>query len=69
MITLKRINYNTIRVNDIHDKDMQSFLLKNGDEIIVNQISNQISNVITIEGGIGVSGMYEFKDVLMQKHF
>ena len=62
MVTLKRINYNTIRVNDIYEKDMHTFLLKNGDEIVVNQISNQISNVITIEGRVGVSGMYEFKD-------
>ena len=35
-------------------------LCKNGDEIIVNTISNKLSNVVSLKGSIGVTGDYEF---------
>ncbi len=60
IITLKRINYNTIKINDVHKDHLRSTLIQNGDQLVVNSISNKISNVITLEGSVGVSGEYQF---------
>ena len=60
VITLKRIEYNSVMVNDVYKDHTISTLIQNGDEIIVNSISNKLSNVVTIKGSIGVSGDYEF---------
>ena len=61
IITLKRIEYNSITVNDVH-KDHANFTdIQNGDEIIVNKISNRLSNLVSVKGSIGVVGDYEFK--------
>ena len=60
VITLKRIDYNTIKVFDVHKKHLSSSKLQNGDEVVINQISSRLSNVVTIEGTIGVQGDYEF---------
>ena len=61
VITLKRIEYNSIRVNDVHKDHVNSTAVQNGDEIIVNTISNRLSNVVSVKGSIGVAGDYEFK--------
>jgi protein involved in polysaccharide export with SLBB domain len=61
IITLKRLDYNDMRVFDVHSNDFDSKLVDNGDELIVNHISNKLSNVITINGNIGVAGEYEYK--------
>jgi protein involved in polysaccharide export with SLBB domain len=61
VVTLKRIDYNTIKVNDVHKDHLKSTNLKNGDQVIVKSISNKLSNVVSIEGSIGVVGDYEFK--------
>ena len=61
IITLKRLDYNDMRVFDVHSNDFDSELVDNGDELIVNHISNKLSNVITIDGNIGVAGEYEYK--------
>lgn len=61
IITLKRLDYNEIKVFDIHNSDSGDEIIKDGDELVVNKISNKISNVITIKGDIGVAGEYEFK--------
>ena len=61
LITLKRIEYNSIRVNDVHKDHANSTAVQNGDEIIVNTISNRLSNVVSVKGSIGVAGDYEFK--------
>ena len=60
VVTLKRIEYNSIKVNDVYKDHANSTALKNGDEIVVNSISNKLSNVVSIEGSIGVPGEYEF---------
>ncbi|MAJ90255.1 MAG: hypothetical protein CMD08_03170 [Flavobacteriales bacterium] len=60
VITLKRINYNSIRVNDVYKDHISSTFIKNGDEIVVNMISGKLSNLITVKGSVGVSGNYEF---------
>ena len=60
VLTLKRIEYNAIKVNDVHKDHANSTSVKNGDEIVVNTISNKLSNVVSVKGGIGVSGDYEF---------
>lgn len=62
VVTLKRIKYNSIRVNDVHKDHANSTVVKNGDEIVVNTISNKLSNVVSVKGNIGVSGDYEFKE-------
>ena len=61
IITLKRLDYNEMKVYDVHDTDASSEIVKDGDELVVNKISNKISNVITVKGDIGVAGEYEFK--------
>ena len=61
VITLKRIEYNSIIVNDVHKDHVNSTAVENGDEIIVNAISNRLSNVVSVKGSIGVAGDYEFK--------
>ena len=61
VVTLKRIEYNSIRVNDVHKDHVNSTAIQNGDDIIVNAISNRLSNVVSINSNIGVSGDYEFR--------
>tara|TARA_B110000211_G_scaffold38452_1_gene39145 strand:- start:178 stop:2544 length:2367 start_codon:yes stop_codon:yes gene_type:complete len=60
VVTLKRIEYSSIRVNDVHKDDVKLTAVKHGDEIIVNAISNTLSNVVSVKGSIGVAGDYEF---------
>ena len=62
IITLKRLDYNDMRVFDVHSNDFDSESVYNGDELTVNHISNKLSNVITINGNIGVAGEYEYKN-------
>ena len=62
LITLKRIDYNEMKVYDIHQDDTDTEIVKNGDELIVNHISNKISNVITVNSDVGVAGEYEYKN-------
>jgi len=61
IVTLKRIDYNTIQVNDVYKDHVTSYVVQNGDEIVVNTISNKLSNVVSVKGTIGVAGDYEFK--------
>ena len=61
VITLKRAEYNSIKVNDVHKDHSNSTAVQNGDAIIVNTISNRLSNLVTVKGSIGVQGDYEFK--------
>ncbi len=60
IITLKRIEYNTIKVHDVYKDHIASNIVNNGDAIIVNRISNNLSNVVSVQGSIGVEGDYEF---------
>mgnify|MGYP001430747160 CR=1 FL=1 len=60
VVTLKRIEYNSIKVNDVYKDHANSTALKNGDHVVVNTISNKLSNVVSVEGSIGVAGEYEF---------
>ena len=60
VVTLKRIEYNSIRVNDVHKDHANSIAVQNGDEIVVNTISNKLSNLVSVKGSIGVEGDYEF---------
>jgi len=60
VLTLNRIQYNSIRVNDVHKDHVNSTVVQNGDEIVVNTISNKLSNVVSVNGSIGVAGDYEF---------
>ncbi|MDB4126550.1 SLBB domain-containing protein [Flavobacteriales bacterium] len=60
VLTLKRIEYNAIKVNDVHKDHINSTIVQNGDEVVVNTISNKLSNVVSVKGSIGVSGDYEF---------
>ena len=62
IITLKRLDYNNIKVYDIKQSDLFIENIQDGDQIIVNQISNKLSNVVTIDGDVGVSGEYEFTE-------
>ena len=41
VITLKRIEYNSIRVNDVHKDHANSTTVQNGDAIIINTISRK----------------------------
>jgi protein involved in polysaccharide export with SLBB domain len=61
MLTLKRIDYNTIKVKDVHKDHANATIVQHGDEIVVNTISNKLSNVVSVKGSIGVTGDYEFK--------
>ena len=60
LLTLKRIDYNAVKVNDVHKDHINSTIVQNGDEVVVNTISNKLSNVVSVKGSIGVSGDYEF---------
>ena len=60
VITLKRIEYNSVTVNDVYKGHASSTSVQNGDEIIINTISNRLSNFVSIKGSIGVVGDYEF---------
>ena len=60
VVTLKRISYNSVRVNDVYKDHVESTIVQNGDDIVVNMISGRLSNVISVEGSIGVAGNYEF---------
>ena len=60
IVTLKRVDYNNLQVNDVHHDDIRSTIIKHGDELIVNTISNKLSNVVTVKGSVGVAGDYQF---------
>ena len=60
LLTLKRIDYNAVKVNDVHKDHINSTIVQNGDEVVVNTISNKLSNVVSVKGSVGVSGDYEF---------
>jgi len=60
VLTLKRIDYNAVKVNDVHKDHINSTIVQNGDEVVVNTISNKLSNVVSVKGSVGVSGDYEF---------
>jgi protein involved in polysaccharide export with SLBB domain len=60
VVTLKRIDYNTIKVNDVHKDHANATIVQHGDEIVVNTISHKLSNVVSVKGSIGVAGDYEF---------
>ena len=60
LLTLKRKDYNSVKVNDVHKNHVNSTIVQNGDEIIVNKISTKLSNFVNIKSSIGVSGDYEF---------
>jgi len=60
VLTLKRIDYNAVKVNDVHKDHLNSTVVQNGDELVVNTISNKLSNVVSVKGSVGVSGDYEF---------
>ena len=60
VITLKRIEYNSTKIYDIYKDHINDSKLQNGDEIIVNTISNRLSNLVSVKGSIGVSGDYEY---------
>ena len=62
IITLKRLDYNNIKVYDIKQSDLFIENIQDGDQIMVNQISNKLSNVVTVNGDVGVSGEYEFTE-------
>ena len=61
IVTLKRLDYNDMKVYDVQSNDFSSELIMEGDELIVNLISNKLSNVVTVNGNIGVAGEYEYK--------
>ena len=62
IITLKRLDYNNLKVYDVNKADLYQENILDGDQIVVNKISNKISNVVTLKGDVGVSGDYEFKE-------
>ena len=62
IITLKRLDYNNLKVYDVNKADLYQENISDGDQIVVNKISNKISNVVTLKGDVGVSGDYEFKE-------
>ena len=62
IITLKRLDYNNLKVYDVIKADLYQENILDGDQIVVNKISNKISNVVTLKGDVGVSGDYEFKE-------
>ena len=62
IITLKRLDYNNLKVYDVIKADLYQENISDGDQIVVNKISNKISNVVTLKGDVGVSGDYEFKE-------
>ncbi len=61
VLTLKRIEYNSIKVNDVYKTHLTTTLVQNGDDIVVNSISNKLSNVVTVRSSIGVAADYEYK--------
>ena len=60
LITMKRLDYNSIKVYDIHKDNLKETKIRNGDELIVNPIQNKLSNVVSVQTDIGVSGDYEY---------
>jgi polysaccharide export outer membrane protein len=60
LLTLKRIDYNAVKVNDVHKDHINSTIVQNGDKVVVNTISNKLSNVVSVKSSVGVSGDYEF---------
>ena len=47
-------------MNDVYKDHVNSITVQNGDKIVVNKISNKLSNVVSVKGSIGVEGDYEF---------
>ena len=62
IVTLKRLDYNNLKVYDVNKNDLNIENVLDGDQIVVNKISNKISNAVTVKGDVGVSGDYEYKE-------
>tara|TARA_B110000305_G_scaffold15415_1_gene14363 strand:+ start:8610 stop:11138 length:2529 start_codon:yes stop_codon:yes gene_type:complete len=62
ILTLKRLDYNNLKVYDVNKADINIENVLDGDQIVINKISNKISNVVTVKGDVGVSADYEFKE-------
>ena len=60
IISLSRKDYSTRKVYDVHKDDISSTVILNGDYIVVNNISNRLSNMVSVQSSIGVSGNYEY---------
>jgi protein involved in polysaccharide export with SLBB domain len=60
VLTLNRIEYNSLKVYDVHKDHTSSTVINNGDIINVNAISNKLSNYVQVKGSIGATGYYEF---------
>ena len=60
IITLKRKEYNNYKVYDVKKEHISDEKIINGDVIIVNKISSVVSNFVSVDGSLGVSGDYEF---------
>ena len=64
-IQVKRIEYDSIRIIDVNWADLlsakQNFSLKNGDEVEIFEINNQIKNEVSISGAIENPGVYAMK--------
>ena len=61
IITLKRYDYNSFKVHDVHINDLKNTSMQSGDEVIVNSIQSKISNLVTLKGSVGIQGDYEYK--------
>lgn len=61
-IQIKRIDFDSVHVIDINWLDLenkkQSFLLQNGDVVIVNYINTQVRNEVKISGAVNNPGVY-----------
>ncbi|MBT7481018.1 MAG: hypothetical protein HN677_01330, partial [Flavobacteriales bacterium] len=61
IITLKRYDYNSFKVHDVHINDLKNTSMQSGDEVIVNSMQSKLSNLVTLKGSVGIQGDYEYK--------
>lgn len=67
-ISLRRIEGNFKTVKTFNSETLEDFELKNGDEIVVNTISNEFINRVTIEGPVYNPNEYELVDGMTLKN-
>ena len=58
-VTVYRQNQKSFEVRTVEDKNYASFVLKNGDRIVVGELQSRFENRIAIQGAVFFPGTYE----------
>lgn len=65
MINVQRKEDNFVTIKSIAKEDYESVKMKDGDQVMIDQITGEFRNMIALEGPVKNPGNYEFREGLM----